>query len=76
MAKAGCRQRMCPHSDIVAPLAVSGPRGVAAIMTTLPRAVLYDLEPEDEADEEEEEGQESDDGEGGGDDDASMNEDG
>lgn len=50
---------------------MSGPRGVAAIMTALPRAVLYDLEPEDE-----EEGQESDDGEGGGDDDASMNEDG
>jgi hypothetical protein len=40
---------------VVPPLAVSGPRGVACVATALPRALLYDLEAEDEGEEEDEE---------------------
>lgn len=56
-AEAGCRQRPVPHADVAPPLAVSGPRGVACVATALPRAVLYDLEAEEEGEEEEEEGE-------------------
>jgi hypothetical protein len=63
-AEAGCRQRGVPHADAAPPLAVRGPRGVACVATALPRALLYDLEAEEEGDdegeEEEDEGAEED----------------
>lgn len=58
LADAGCRQRGIPHGDAAPPLAVSGPRGVASVATALPRALLYDLEAEDEGEEDEEEDEE------------------
>lgn len=58
-ADAGCRQRGIPHADAAPPLAVSGPRGVACVATVLPRALLYDLEAEEEGDDEDGEEEEN-----------------
>ena len=61
-ADAGCGQRGIPHAGAAQPLAVSGPRGVACVATALPRALLYDLEAEEEGDDEEEGEEEEDEG--------------
>ena len=44
------RQRSSPYNQVQAPLAVSGPRGVACVPSGKQRAVIYDLvEDEEEA---------------------------
>lgn len=51
----GCACRACPYPTASAPLAVSGPRGVACVFSGLQRVLLYDLEETEESDEEEDE---------------------
>jgi hypothetical protein len=62
---ARCRHLSYPISR--RPFAVSGPRGVACVLTATQRAVLYDLE-ENEEDDEMGAADEEDDGEEGGED--------
>ena len=42
------RQRSSPYSQVQAPLAVSGPRGVACVASGKQRAVIYDLVEDEE----------------------------
>lgn len=51
----GASWRACPYPTASAPLAVSGPRGVACVFAGLQRVLLYDLEDTEESDDEEEE---------------------
>ena len=55
----GCPRRACPYPTAFAPLAVSGPRGVACVFSGNQRVLLYDLEEAEESDEEEEGGDEA-----------------
>lgn len=46
------RGRGCPQGGFEAPLALSGPRGVAALFSDRLRAFLLDVEEDEEGDEE------------------------
>lgn len=55
----GASSRLCAYPTASAPLAVSGPRGVACVFAGLQRVLLYDLEDnEDSEGDEEDEGSE------------------
>jgi len=47
------RQRKLPYPTVLPPLAVSGPRGVACVFAGVQRALLFDLEDDEAAEEDE-----------------------